>query len=59
MALPYYDMAELIYQPKLSDPVNISDDEVLKAMKAYRLNEPQSKAILSSLKTDGFSLIQG
>lgn len=28
-------------------------------MKAYQVNEPQAKAILGSLKTQGFSLIQG
>lgn len=28
-------------------------------MKSYQVNEPQAKAILGSLKTHGFSLIQG
>ncbi|EJC98117.1 uncharacterized protein FOMMEDRAFT_97735 [Fomitiporia mediterranea MF3/22] len=59
MALPYYDMVDIILQPRLADPVIPSGDELQRTMKAYRVNEPQAKAIISSMQTKGFSLIQG
>ncbi|KAL5501492.1 hypothetical protein ACEPAH_8752 [Sanghuangporus vaninii] len=59
IALEYYDMVDIILRPKLSNPVNASQQEVRQAMETYRLNEPQAKAIISAMKTDGFSLIQG
>lgn len=52
-------MLEVILRPQLSDPVFVSSQEVQQAMNSYRLNEPQAKAIISAMKTDGFSLIQG
>lgn len=59
MALPYYDMYEIIMRPRLSDPIAASPHEVQQAMKIYRVNEPQAKAIFSAMNTKGFSLIQG
>ena len=52
-------MLEVILRPQLSGPVLASSQEVQQAMDSYRLNEPQAKAIISAMKTDGFSLIQG
>lgn len=59
MALPYYDMADIILRPRLADPVIASSDEIQQAIDAYQVNEPQAKAIISSMRTKGFSLIQG
>lgn len=59
MALPYYDMADFILRPKLSDPVMASFSDIQQAMSSYQVNEPQAKAIISSMKTKGFTLIQG
>ena len=59
MALPYYEMANVIYRPRLANAPLVDAGVLRDAMKAYKLNEPQTKAILSALKTEGFSLIQG
>lgn len=59
MGLPYYDMAETILRPRLCRPEEFNYDEIRRAMESHRVNEPQAKAILSSVKTKGFSLIQG
>ncbi|KAH8114513.1 SEN1 N terminal-domain-containing protein [Phellopilus nigrolimitatus] len=59
MALPYYDMADIILRPRLTDPVIASSDDIQQAIDAYQVNKPQAKAIISSMRTKGFSLIQG
>ncbi|EIN12594.1 hypothetical protein PUNSTDRAFT_118369 [Punctularia strigosozonata HHB-11173 SS5] len=59
MALPYYDFFHHIMRPRLGGKPRLQDDEVKSAMKAYGLNEPQAKAVLSSLRAESFSLIQG
>ena len=59
MGLPNYDLCPVILRPKLPEPARTNPTEVADAMKSYNLNEPQAKAILSALRTDGFSLIQG
>ena len=59
MGLPYYDLCPVILRPKLPEPARTNPQEVSETMKAYNLNEPQATAILSALRTDGFSLIQG
>lgn len=59
MGLQYYDMFDIIMQPKLSNPVPAGSDAVEQTMKAYKVNEPQAKAIISAMGTRGFSLIQG
>ncbi|KAI5122782.1 hypothetical protein M0805_000126 [Coniferiporia weirii] len=59
MALPYYDMASIILKPRLSDPAVPNPDDIQRTMKVYEVNEPQAKAIISSMRTSGFSLIQG
>lgn len=38
---------------------NVSAREINEAMVTYGVNEPQARAILGSLQTKGFSLIQG
>lgn len=59
MALPYYDLCPMILRPNLPPPARTNFNEVDQTMKLYSLNEPQANAILSALRTDGFSLIQG
>lgn len=59
MALPYYELCPVILRPNLPPPARTNPNEVSETMRAYNLNEPQANAILSSLRTDGFSLIQG
>lgn len=59
MGLPYFDLVDMILRPELPKPQTASADEVRQTMAAYKLNEPQAKAILTSMNTDGFVLIQG
>ena len=59
VSLQYHDRLDFVLRPRLLPPITPSSNEISKAMEAYRLNEPQAKAIISSLKRDGFSLIQG
>lgn len=57
--LPYYDFYSDILNPRLSRVLDISPDQIQKAKNAYRVNEPQAIAILSAIKTEGFTLVQG
>ncbi|KAI0039679.1 hypothetical protein FA95DRAFT_993043 [Auriscalpium vulgare] len=59
VAMPHYDFANFILNPRLPDPANQSAQEIQKAMTAYNVNDPQARAIVGSLQTEGFSLIQG
>ncbi|KAH8104550.1 SEN1 N terminal-domain-containing protein [Cristinia sonorae] len=59
MGLPYYDLCKYILRPELAHKPSIGSEEVRQTMSAYKLNEPQAKAVLNSMNTDGFSLIQG
>ncbi|EKM51498.1 uncharacterized protein PHACADRAFT_199007 [Phanerochaete carnosa HHB-10118-sp] len=59
MALPYYDLCPAILDANLLQSARANLDDVNQTMKAYNLNEPQANAILSALRTAGFSLIQG
>ncbi|THH01576.1 hypothetical protein EW026_g1165 [Hermanssonia centrifuga] len=59
MGLPYYDLCGVILQAGLMKPSIADMREVKQTMSTYQLNEPQAKAVISSLRTDGFSLIQG
>lgn len=59
MALPYYDSFSMVMQPRLSGQPHLDRREVEQTMTAYGFNEPQARAILSSLRTPGFVLIQG
>ncbi|PFH53903.1 hypothetical protein AMATHDRAFT_705 [Amanita thiersii Skay4041] len=59
VSLAYYDFVEAILKSQLSMPAKVNLNDVQNAMIRYGVNEPQAKAILSSLETPGFSLIQG
>lgn len=59
MGLPYFDLVDTILRPELPKSHAASADEVRQTMATYKLNEPQAKAILTSMNTDGFALIQG
>lgn len=59
MGLPYYDLFQAIANPMRKDLMKVSEGDVNRAMKIHKVNEPQARAILGSLGTDGFSLIQG
>jgi senataxin len=58
-SLPYYDFADMILRPKLAMPPVVNPKDVQNAMITYSINEPQAKAILSSLESSGFCLVQG
>ena len=58
MALPYYDLADDIFNPKLVKAA-IDKREVRASMEKYGVNEPQAGAIVAAMNTEGFSLIQG
>lgn len=58
VALPYYDLADVILNPKLVK-VAIDRREVRASMEKYGVNEPQAGAIVGAMNTEGFSLIQG
>ncbi|KAJ1303188.1 hypothetical protein OPQ81_011387 [Rhizoctonia solani] len=55
----YYDLIDEVMSATSARPSPPSELRVQEAMRAHRLNEPQAKAITSSLSTKGFSLIQG
>ncbi|KIJ64432.1 hypothetical protein HYDPIDRAFT_187805 [Hydnomerulius pinastri MD-312] len=59
MGLPYYDSCQTIMQPRLSPLPRLERRDIDDTMSAYRVNEPQARAILSSLRAEGFALIQG
>ncbi|EPQ54489.1 hypothetical protein GLOTRDRAFT_42828 [Gloeophyllum trabeum ATCC 11539] len=59
MALPFYDFADSILQPRLPSKPLLDAREIQHTQAKYKVNEPQAVAILSSLKCDGFTLIQG
>ncbi|KAI9512406.1 AAA domain-containing protein, partial [Russula earlei] len=59
MAMPHYDCADFILNPHLPKPKSVDQKEIQNAMIKYNVNEPQARAIISALRTDGFSLIQG
>ncbi|KAF9220939.1 hypothetical protein BS17DRAFT_786249 [Gyrodon lividus] len=59
MALPYYDAFQSIMQPRISALPRLERRDIDEAMSTYRVNEPQARAILSSLQAEGFALIQG
>ncbi|KAG0703798.1 SEN1 N terminal-domain-containing protein [Suillus ampliporus] len=59
VALPHYDLFQMILTPTLSVTPPLEPREVQHTMSAYNVNEPQARAIIGSLKADGFALIQG
>ncbi|PWN49744.1 hypothetical protein IE53DRAFT_388008 [Violaceomyces palustris] len=59
MTAEYYDLFPDVLRARVAPKRMIAPDEVRKAMEGYAVNEPQARAILGSLGTEGFSLIQG
>ncbi len=59
MALPNYDCADFILKPQLPKPPHLDHKEIEVAMAKYNVNEPQARAIIGALRTDGLTLIQG
>jgi senataxin len=59
LALQHYDCVDFILKPQLPKPPRLDHKELEVAMTKYNVNEPQARAIVSALRTDGFSLIQG
>jgi senataxin len=59
VSVAYYDLFETILRPRLSKASRIERRDIEQTMAKYSVNEPQATAILSSLQTDGFVLIQG
>lgn len=59
MALPLYDCLDFILKPQLPKPLRLDHKEVEGTMTKYNVNEPQARAIVSALRTDGFTLVQG
>jgi senataxin len=55
----YYDLVDEVLTATSARVSPPPEQRVREAMQAHRLNEPQAKAILASLSTPGFSLIQG
>ena len=58
VALPYYDLADVILNPRLVKTA-IDRREIRASMEKYGVNEPQAGAIVGAMNTEGFSLIQG
>lgn len=59
VSLPCYDFCERVLKPQPSRSVEMDAKEVQNIMDKCGLNSPQAVAISSSLKIDGFGLIQG
>jgi senataxin len=59
IALEFYEYCDFILNPRLSTPQSVDQKQLIKTMKTFNLNEPQARAIESSLRSNGFSLIQG
>ncbi|KAJ3716910.1 SEN1 N terminal-domain-containing protein [Lentinula raphanica] len=59
VAAQHYDFADRILRPYLALPVTVDDQEVKRITEKYQVNEPQAKAIVNALQSDGFVLIQG
>lgn len=59
MGMNHYDWADAVYKPQIGTPMTPTEPQIRKAMVAHKLNYPQARAVVSSLETRGFSLIQG
>ena len=59
LSLQHNDLLSFILKPSLSVAPQVASKELRETMDAYKVNEPQAAAILKSLNTTGFSLIQG
>jgi senataxin len=59
MGMNHYDWADAVYESRIDAPVVPAESHVRKVMLAQKLNNPQARAVIASLETPGFSLIQG
>ncbi|AMD19889.1 HCL262Cp [Eremothecium sinecaudum] len=57
--LPYYDLLTQILKAKPSAEEDIDEVEVEKVGKTYNLNTSQARAVISTVRKKGFSLVQG
>lgn len=57
--LPYYDLVDQILKAQPSVPESMDVKEIERIKTKFSLNASQAKAILSTVSTQGFSLIQG
>ncbi|KAJ3727172.1 AAA domain-containing protein, partial [Lentinula guzmanii] len=59
VAAQYYDFADRILRPYLALPVKVDAQDIKQMRDKHKVNEPQARAIVGALKSDGFVLIQG
>lgn len=59
VGLAYYDLFPSVMDPPRRPICSVSPKDVSETMETYGVNEPQARAICGSLRTTGFSLIQG
>lgn len=59
LCMQYYDLRDEILTAKPSELEEHSETAIAKTKEAYDVNEPQAKAIISSVSSTGFTLIQG
>ncbi|AAS52799.2 AER115Wp [Eremothecium gossypii ATCC 10895] len=57
--LPFYDLVGQILTASPTDDIPLEQSEVEAVQRNYKLNTSQAKAVISSVKKLGFSLIQG
>lgn len=58
-SMPDLGVVQDVLHAHVARPALVSADEVARAAKSYDLNEPQARAVVSVMRTDGFSLVQG
>ncbi|GAA5958558.1 hypothetical protein JCM3765_006673 [Sporobolomyces pararoseus] len=58
-ALEWLDLCPEILNPRPPPALEVDSRLLQSTMNAYKVNEPQARAIQGSLRTNGFSLIQG
>ncbi|KAI8580660.1 hypothetical protein K450DRAFT_236672 [Umbelopsis ramanniana AG] len=59
-ALEYYDLRDMILQPKHLPTAPISERELVRCMNTFKVNQPQAEAIMGTIRRPkGFTLIQG
>ena len=59
LGLPYYDLFANVVNPQPIRLPAVPQIRIEATMKTYQVNEPQAHAIVGSLQSEGFSLIQG
>jgi hypothetical protein len=59
LGLEYYDLLSHILRPQLVRSTKFDEAEVKRTMALYSLNQPQAEAIVGSLQSEDFCLVQG